>query len=311
MYAIVVHGGAGRWEQEVEPALLAGVRHAAETGALILADGGTALDAAVAAVVAMEDDPVFNAGTGAALNIDGEAEMDAGVMVGHGLRTGNVGALKRVRNPVLVARKVMEETDHVLLVGEGAQRFARAFGFPDYDPVTAQRLADYREKFGMLRAGAGRGRLLRLQRLVAGRPDLSKGTVGAVVLDQVGGLAAATSTGGVTLKLAGRVGDTPIPGAGNYATPHAAVSATGWGELMLRCLAAKSVCDLVAGGHGAQEGVDEVIARMAAELGREVGFIAVDARGGVGLGHATASMPHAYLREGQGEAVARMRVQPG
>lgn len=295
----------------MEPALLAGVKRAAEVGARGLADGGAALDAAVAAVVALEDDPVFNAGTGAALNIDGEAEMDAGVMVGQGLRTGNVGALKRVRNPVLVARKVMEETDHVLLVSEGAQRFARAFGFPDYDPVTPQRLADYREKSGMLRAGNGRGRLLRLQRLVAGRPELSKGTVGAVAVDRAGGLAAATSTGGLTLKLAGRVGDTPIPGAGNYATPLAAVSATGWGELMLRFLAAKSVCDLAANGCSAQQAVDEVIARMAAEVGKEVGFIAVDAGGGIGLGHATASMPHAFLREGQAEAIARMRAKPG
>jgi len=311
MYAIVVHGGAGQWGAEAEPALLSGVELAAENSGRMLAEGGSALDAAVAAVVALEDDPVFNAGTGSALNIDGEAEMDAGVMVGRGLRTGNVGALRRVRNPVLVARKVMEETDHVLMVGEGALRFARALGFPDYDPVTSQRAADYRERYHHLQVKQWKGRQKTLGRLLRDHPGLSKGTVGAVAVDRSGGLAAATSTGGITLKLAGRVGDSSIPGAGNYATPAAAASATGWGELMLRFLAAKAVCDLAAAGHGIQQAVDEVIAGMAAQVGKEVGFIAVDAHGGIGVAHATHSMPHAFIRQGQGGAVARMRVGPG
>lgn len=307
MYAIIVHGGAGAWEKEQEAAALEGVRRAVQAGREVLAGGGMALDAVVAAVVALEDDPTFNAGTGSALNLDGEAEMDAGVMVGQGLRSGNVAALKRVKNPVLVARKVMEETDHVLLAGEGALRFARAMGFPDHDPVTAERLADWRKKRDAMLRGEDRY-LPRQRELLRACPGLACDTVGAVALDANGGLAAATSTGGLSLKLAGRIGDSPIPGAGNYADLRAAVSATGRGELMVRFLAAKTVCDLAAGGRSAQRAVDEALARMAAEVGDDVGIIALDGEGRIGVGHRTPAMPHAYAVEGRDELVAAMRV---
>ena len=182
-WAILVHGGAGEWQPQDEAAAVAGVAVAVRSAAAGLAAGDSALDAAVAAVVVLEENPLFNAGTGAALNRDGEVEMDASVMCGHDLRCGAVAALRRVRNPVLVARCVMERTPHVMLAGEGALRFARAEGFADYDPLTRR----------------ARDAWLRKRTMPAG-------TVGAVALDRRGHLAAATSTGGVTLEAAGAGG---------------------------------------------------------------------------------------------------------
>src|SRR5262245_56411212 len=226
MWAIAVHGGAGNWEVTQHDAARAGVRAAAKQAGLLLAQGAAALDAVTAAVTALEDDPVFNAGTGSVLNRGGEAEMDAAVMTGHDLAFGAVAAILRVRNPVLVAHQVMERSGHALLTGEGAVRFARACGYADYDPVTAESRAAWERAHNEARLG----------------------TVGAVALDLDGRLAAASSTGGTSLKLPGRVGDTPLPGAGTYATRDAAASATGKGELVMRMLGTKRICDLAAAG---------------------------------------------------------------
>lgn len=307
MYAIAVHGGAGKWLSDSESSVLDGVRHATEIGQLILLQGGTALDAVVSVVVELENNPIFNAGTGSAFNVDGEAEMDAGVMMGQGLQTGNVACIRRVKNPILVARKVMEETDHVLLAGEGVLRFARDMGFEDYDPVTPFRVDDYLKKRQKMLDDAGSMAYLR-NILRSQAEEHAKGTVGCVVLDVHGGLAAATSTGGVTMKLAGRIGDSPIPGAGNYATSSAAASATGQGEMMMRILTTKSVCDLVRGGWTAEKAVKEVLARMATEVGTGAGIIAVDANGVIGIAHLTQDMPHAYVSNGQKDIVAAMHV---
>ena len=284
-WAILVHGGAGEWPAEDEAAAVAGVGVAVGHAAQGLAAGGSALDAAVAAVVELEDTALFNAGTGAVLNRDGDAELDACVMTGHDLRCGAVAALRRVRNPVLVARSVMERTAHVMLAGEGALRFARGEGFEDYDPIT-QRARD-----AWLRRRAA-----------------APGTVGAVVLDRAGRLAAATSTGGVNLKLPGRVGDSPIPGAGNYASASAACSATGRGELMMRVLAAKELCDRVARGEHPQAAVDELLRAMAACIGADGGFILLARDGRFGVAHTMVSMPHAWWCEGEPAPSARMRV---
>jgi beta-aspartyl-peptidase (threonine type) len=284
-WAILVHGGAGEWRAEDEAAAVAGVGLAVGSAMQRLAAGGSALDAAVAAVVALEDDALFNAGTGAVLNRDGEAELDASVMSGHDLRCGAVAALRRVRNPVLVARRVMDRTRHVMLAGEGALRFARSEGFEDYDPVT-QRARD-----AWLR-----------------RMSASPGTVGAVVLDAAGRLAAATSTGGVSLKLPGRVGDSPVPGAGNYANTAAGCSATGRGELMMRVLAAKDLCDRVVRGEHPQAAADALLREMAAGVGADAGFILLSRDGQLGMAHTMASMPHAWWREGEPVPTARMRV---
>jgi beta-aspartyl-peptidase (threonine type) len=283
-YGLVVHGGAGTWDADVREDAVRGVRTAATLAHRILAAEGAAIDAVVAAVVALEDDPLFNAGTGACLNLDGEPEMDAQVMIGEGFFAGAVAALKQVRNPVLVARQVMERTGHVMLVGEGALRFARSMGFAHYDAVTPRSRARWRDRL------SERG-----------------GTVGAVAVDARGRFAAATSTGGVMLKLPGRVGDTPVPGAGNYATPSAAASATGQGELMLRCLATKRVCDWIERGLAAQAAVDKVLSEMAAMVGSEAGLIAVDRDGQTGIAHGTPQMPYAYVQEGDADLTVAMR----
>ncbi|SCZ60260.1 isoaspartyl peptidase/L-asparaginase family protein [Thiohalomonas denitrificans] len=307
MYAIAVHGGAGSWSHTPRKPALAGVEQAAEVGRQILEKGGSALDAVTEAVRVFEDDPLFNAGTGSVLNFDGDAEMDAGIMVGSGLRTGGVAALRRVRNPILVARKVMEMTDHVLLGGSGALRFARAVGFADYDPVTLQRRKNWQRHREDLEAKQGDDKVAALHTLLSTWPrEDDMGTVGAVALDRQGELAAGTSTGGVTLKLPGRIGDSPLPGAGNYATPHAAVSATGRGELMMRFLTAKVICDDIWNGHPANKAVERVLREMGKCVGEDVGVIALDSEGDFGIHHLTPAMPHAWVREGSPAIEVRM-----
>ncbi len=284
-YAIAVHGGCGRWDGRNTRAALQGVRAAVEAARRILTGGGSALDAVCAAVVVLEDDPLFNAGTGSTLNSEGDAEMDAAVMVGEQLRCGGVAAIRRVRNPVLVARRVMEDTPHVLLAGPGATAFARRQGFRDYDPIT-------------------RESRLRFRSVMAAE---AAGTVGAVALDTKGRLAAATSTGGTALKLPGRVGDSPVPGAGNYATRLAAASATGRGELILRHAVTKSLCDRVAAGRSAGRAAPETLRRLPLERGDSVGVIALDRAARVGVAiRGGGAMPHAWFVAGAGRVVARM-----
>jgi beta-aspartyl-peptidase (threonine type) len=178
----------------------------------------------------------------------------------------------------------MERTHHVMLAGEGALQFARTEGFADYDPLTQRA----REAWLRKRARPG-------------------GTVGAVALDRQGRLAAATSTGGMTLKLPGRVGDSPIPGAGNYAHGAAACSATGHGELMMRVVAAKDLCDRVARGAHPQSAIEALLAEMAARVGAEAGFLVLSRSGEHGVAHGTASMPHAWWRAGEPAPSARVR----
>lgn len=277
MAAILVHGGAGRWAREDRSLAVAGVARAVAVGWRVLAEGGSALDAAIEAVVALEDDPLFNAGTGSVLNAAGEVEMDAGVMAGDTLSAGGVACICRVRNPVLVARRVMEATDCVLLAGPAAVEFARAQGFAEHDPGLPR---DSRRAAGV-------------------------GTVGAVALDAAGRLAAATSTGGRAGKRAGRVGDSAIPGAGNYASAHAAVSATGWGEQMLRSVTAKEVAERIGRGAAPQQALREVLDAMARRFGEPIGAIALDARGNLGVVHGTEAMPHAWRRSGEPEVTAQ------
>jgi beta-aspartyl-peptidase (threonine type) len=304
--SLIAHGGAGSWRPGSEEDAVEGMRAAVEAGRRVLAEGGSALDAVCATVVLLEDHPVFNAGTGAVLNYDGFCELDACVMESHERRVGAVVALQRVKNPILVARKVMEETDHAMLAGEGAQRFARAMGFGDHDPVTPARQADWREKRERLaQEGAREG--LRLRRFLREHPEYAGGTVGAAAVDRAGHLAAATSTGGVTLKMAGRVGDSPLPGAGNYASNHVAASATGTGEYVIRTLAARALSERVEAGATLEAAMEEVMAVMGREFDADVGLIAVDRAGRCVARHRTRDMPHAFCA-GDGPVVARMRV---
>jgi beta-aspartyl-peptidase (threonine type) len=287
MRAIVVHGGAGRWPESERTGAIRGVAEGAAAGWAVLENGGSALDAVSAAVVRLEDDPLFNAGTGSVLNAEGEVEMDASIMAGDDLRCGGVACLRRVRNPVLVARRVMETTDWVLLAGEGALRFARAQGFADYDPVTERRRAQWKTA-----AASG-----------------SPGTVGAIAIDGEGRLAAATSTGGRELKAPGRVGDSPVPGSGNYASTIAAISATGVGEMMLRAATAKAIEERIRAGLSAQAAAAAVLDEMRARFGEPIGVICIDARGGIGIVHGTPAMPHALRSDGMAAVQASFSLR--
>ena len=280
---VVTHGGAEAPWEHADGCVAAG-----DAGLAVLAAGGSALDAAVRATVVLEDDPRLNAGIGSNLRLDGRTiEMDATVM-DHEMRFGAVAAIQRVRNPVRVARMVMD-TPHLLLAGEGATAFARARGVPDFYPIS-ERARECHARVKAFLAGRGNGRMLRAWperdvgkywnfpipqeealREIAGPSD----TVGAVVRDERGRFGVALSTGGTSIMMLGRVGDTPIIGAGLYAGPHAAVAATGEGEEIMRRLLAKQVYDWIAAGTPAGEavrrGVDVVGPR------HTVGLIAVSA----------------------------------
>jgi beta-aspartyl-peptidase (threonine type) len=217
-----------------------------------------------------------------------------------------VSGLQRVRNPVLVARKVMEETDHVMLTGDGAQRFARVMGFADHDPVTPDRRADWFDKRNRIDEVLGEN-ALKMRRFLKEHPEYAGGTVGAAAVDSNGVLAAATSTGGVTLKMVGRVGDSPIPGAGNYASRHVAASATGTGEFVLRSLATRSIAERVERGALLADAVAAVLDDLGTAFDADVGLIAVDDRGTPVALHRTRDMPHAFF-SGDDPVTSRMRA---
>jgi isoaspartyl peptidase/L-asparaginase-like protein (Ntn-hydrolase superfamily) len=241
-----------------------GLERALDAGYEVLARGGASVDAVSASVVALEDDPLFNAGRGAVYNAAGKHELDASIMDGGTLRAGAVAAVSRIRNPVLAARAVMEKSPHVLLVGKGADQFARQHGLP----LVRNTYFNTQERKKALRKG--------LQR--------QHGTVGAVALDRRGDLAAATSTGGYTGKLPGRVGDSPLIGAGTYAdNSSCAVSGTGWGEAFIRIALAHEVS-----ARMRHRGEDVVQASKAAlkSLARmkgDGGLIALDRRGNIAM----------------------------
>ncbi|HEX4944115.1 MAG TPA: isoaspartyl peptidase/L-asparaginase family protein [Usitatibacteraceae bacterium] len=304
--ALIAHGGAGKWRPGSDDDAVEGLRAAVESGRAILARGGSALDAVCATVVALEDNPIYNAGTGAVLNFDGFCEMDACVMESGQARVGAVSGLQRVRNPILVARKVMDETDHVMLTGDGAQRFARVMGFPDHDPVTPERRADWFDKRNRIDEILG-VQALKMRRFLKEHPEYAGGTVGAAAVDASGVLAAATSTGGVTLKMVGRVGDSPVPGAGNYASRRVAASATGTGEFVLRSLATRAIAERVEGGSSLSQAMAAVLDRLGADFDADVGFIAVDDGGLPVAMHRTRDMPHAFF-SGDAAVVSRMRA---
>ncbi len=318
--ALIVHGGAGTWRPGSDADAISATTHAVAIGRAILQAGGSALDAAVAAAVALEDNPIFNAGTGGVLNYDGFVEFDACVMLATPAgaqnrpkppQIGAVSALQRVKNPILVARQVMEKTDHVMLSGDGAQRFARALGHADYDPITVARHTDWQSKKQVLNSDAGNtSDNLKMREFIRQHPDYAGGTIGAVALDNNGVLCACTSTGGVTMKLVGRVGDTALPGCGTYATPHAAISATGTGEFVIRALAARQIADNVMQGMSLQAATDAVLDDLVTDFDADVGFIGIDANGIAVGAHRTAHMPHAWFHGGSGgsdEIMALMR----
>ncbi len=307
--ALIVHGGAGSWRPGSDADAINGTTEAVAAGRKILEAGGSAIDAACAAAVVLEDNPIFNAGTGAVLNIDGFVEMDACVMVSDKSQIGAVSAIQRVKNPILVARQVMDETDHVMLAGDGARRFARVMGHADYDPITSERRTDWRDKKSKLEiaVGADGKGAMKIRQFLQSHPEYAGGTIGAVALDARGVLCACTSTGGVTMKLVGRVGDTPLPGAGTYASKFAASSATGTGEYVIRALACRQISDNVEKGMSLRTSIDAVLEGMGRDFDADVGFIGIDANGNAIGAHRTPHMPHAWF-SGSSVIIAKMRA---
>ncbi|MDQ3035135.1 MAG: isoaspartyl peptidase/L-asparaginase [Myxococcota bacterium] len=280
---VLVHGGAGDVPASSRDAHAEGCRVAAAEGLRVLLATGSALEAAVRAVEVLEDDPKYNAGTGACLTEARTIELDASVMEGTSMRGGAVCAMPPFLHPVRVARAVMEEGRHVLYACEGASRFAIANGFAPAEPESM--ITDKARE--------------RLDSFLAGRVTggWAGGTVGAVACDREGRVAAATSTGGMVGKRTGRVGDTPILGAGTFADDESgASSATGQGEAIHRFGLTRYVCDLLRAGLDAQRAAEAAIARFGARVGGSGGLIVVDARGGVGIARNTATMSWGLAR---------------
>jgi len=277
MHAIAVHGGAGDLPPaERTPAresdYHAGLEHALRAGQAILRAGGASLDAVVAAVQALEDNSLFNAGRGSVIAANGECELDASLMDGRDLRAGAVTGLRHVRSPIQLARLVMERSEHVMLAGAGAEEFALEQGLepvPNSYFVTERRSRELDAALHGAQVGI----------------ESVKGTVGAVAIDDHGNLAAATSTGGMTAKRWGRVGDSPIIGAGTYAANDCcAVSATGHGEFFIRAAVAHEIASLVRyGGHPVVEAARIVVQDQLRRLGGEGGVIAIGRDGTIAM----------------------------
>lgn len=274
---LVIHGGAGVIRADLTPEkeklVRADLEAALKVGYGVLKNGGTSLDAVSKAIVVLEDSPRFNAGKGAVFTHDGRNELDSSIMDGATLRAGAVAGVHHIKNPVLLARAVMEKSPHVFMVGEGAEAFARSVGFEMVDPAYFRTDERWKQLQDVLKSEA-KGQKAALGRMI------HYGTVGAVALDQAGHLAAATSTGGMTNKRYGRVGDSPIIGAGTYANAKCAVSATGWGEYYIRAVAAHDIC----ARHeyavkSIEQAAKEVVIDLIPGLGGDGGVIALDAQG--------------------------------
>ena len=284
---LVIHGGAGTMPRaeltpEKEKAIRADLEQALRTGWKVLDGGGTSLDAIEQAIRVLEDSPRFNAGKGAVFNHDGKNELDASIMDGATLRAGAIAGVHRVKNPVTLARVVMEKSKHVMLVGDGAEAFAKDVGVELVEPSyfrTEERWQQLQEALEQEEAEA------------PAPPNAHFGTVGAVARDKAGHIAAATSTGGMTNKRWGRVGDSPIIGAGTYANDRCGVSATGWGEFYIRATVAHDICARVAyRGDDIAAAADEVVLKIVPKLGGDGGVIALDRDGNVAMPFNTEGM---------------------
>jgi L-asparaginase / beta-aspartyl-peptidase len=305
--AIIVHGGAGNVPPERSESVQEGCKEAALVGWRILQAGGSALDAVEAAVRSLEDNPMFNAGTGACLTSDGDIELDAGIMEGHTLQVGAVAGVELIKNPISLARRVLK-SPHVLLVGRGAQKFAQEQGIPlcaFEDLVTERQYRIWLENKAPA-TSESEEELQHYRREVASLEarEEKHGTVGAVAIDMADKLAAATSTGGIPNKYPGRVGDSPLVGCGFYADEQSAVSCTGYGEDFIRLLIARRAADYIAHGETARAAAQEAIALLGAKATGTGGLIIVDRKGNIGFAWNSQNMKHAYIVEGMQEPVS-------
>ena len=316
---LAIHGGAGTitraaMSADAEVAYQQALNDILAAGQRILVDGGSALDAVTEAVRLLEECPLFNAGKGAVLTSAGTYELDASIMDGATLAAGAVTCVKRLRNPILAARAVMERSEHVLFTSEGAEAFAAEQGLefvePDYY-YTEARYAQWqraRQNAGMAMFLDHDAASLMAKESAPIDPDSKFGTVGAVACDAQGRLAAATSTGGVTNKKVGRVGDTPIVGAGCFANNVAAVSCTGTGEMFMRAVAAYDVAaQMEYAGKSLADATDDVVMRKLMAINGRGGLIAVDALGNVALPFNTEGMYRGFARGAQAPVVSIYR----
>jgi L-asparaginase / beta-aspartyl-peptidase len=322
-WAIVVHGGAGVIERkdlspEQEAAYRQAMTRVTEAGAQVLERGGSALDAIQTTIELLEDDPLFNAGRGAVFTAEGRNEHDASIMDGKTLAAGAVAGVSTIRHPIALARAVMEHSPHVMLIGSGAEGFAKARGVEQVDPsyfFTERRwrsLENFAKANNLPVPAKPKG---------AGAPDAAQGlahdegkhgTVGVVALDSQGNVAAGTSTGGTTGKRWGRVGDSPIIGAGTFASnASCAVSATGTGEYFIRLTVAREVCALVEHkGLSLQAAADEVVQKKLTALGGDGGIIAVAPDGQIAWSFNTSGMYRARAAAGQPVIVGIYKDDP-
>ena len=299
--ALVIHGGAGyvaraSLSAEDEAAARADLERALEAGHSILAAGGTALDAVQAAVVVLEESPRFNAGKGAVFNAQGGHELDASIMEGHTRRAGAVAGVTTVRSPITLARTVMEHSPHVMLAGDGAEAFADSR--PEIERVPNDWFDTDRRRRALEQA--------QRQAAVGEAPHGQYfGTVGAVALDRHGHIAAATSTGGMTNKKWGRIGDSPVIGAGTWADERCGVSGTGWGEFYIRNAVAHDICARVAyRGDALAEAAEEVVNRVVTAAGGDGGAIALDVDGNIAMPFNSGTMYRAWIRPDGSRGVA-------
>ena len=346
-YVLVIHGGAGtilksQMTLEKEKAYVDALNFALDTGNKILQEGGSAVDAVEAVVRTMENNPLFNAGKGAVFTNEGKNELDAAIMNGKTLAAGSIAGVTTIRNPVTAARAVMEKSPHVMLTGIGAEKFAQQQGLEIVDPsyfYTAERWkglqrVKYRDsllnEFNKVNESLIRNhdsisrqqqfryadslrKVLGIEenkktglRQVENR-DYKYGTVGAVALDRYGNLAAATSTGGMSNKRFGRVGDSPIIGAGTYANnATVAISGTGWGEFFIRLVMAKTISDMMEFGKWKlREAAEEMIMKRLVSLVGDGGLIAVDKNGNIAMPFCTKGMYRGYMNS-SGEKVVKI-----
>jgi beta-aspartyl-peptidase (threonine type) len=295
--ALIVHGGAGNIAPERIENAKAGCKAAAMAGWDILQNGGSALDAVEVAVRALENNPHFNAGTGSCLSINGNIEMDAGMMDGHTLRTGAIAGIELVKNPISVARRVLE-SEHAMLIGQGAQQFAKEQGIPfcQFEDLLTERQYNAWRK--------NEGTSLTFEARTPEDKEKKHGTVGAVAIDIHDHLAAATSTGGILNKYPGRVGDAPLVGCGFYADEYAAVSCTGYGEDFIRLMIARRAASAVEQGAEAQDAAITTIDYLSAYATGTGGLIILDRSGNIGKARNSQHLAHAYINETMTEPYA-------
>ena len=313
-FALIVHGGAGTIGRDRYDEAQEGCRSAALAGWEILLQGGSALDAVQAAIVALEDNPSFNAGNGAVLTEDGHAQLDAGLMDGNTLDVGAVAGVERIKNPIVLARSILT-SPHVMLAGTGAETFAENNGIPVYEAselITQAQYARWRRGYRAgddvnaatppdpVTAPAHRKKAARNPDAGLVHMDGHKhGTVGAVAVDREGRTAAGASTGGIAAKHPGRIGDTPIPGCGYYAEDGlGGVASTGHGEDFIRLVLARRALDFLAAGYSAQAAASAAIRLLDLRVNGRGGLILLDAEGRVGYARNTLTMAHAFMCEG-------------